>query len=195
MDGNFHWDPIKSKVISRTSSIGCSSRSIYYSRTIEGVPFQWETQPGTPKDPPPHQDLLPPLSPPPAILSLGLPKPCIEQPKTRRRPRMRLRFWRRSKKSRDSKKVNAQAATTIDHVNEDPFGSHHNNKLETFSFFSSDCEFMASPRYSTSSSSSSSSPSFLLESLGIRNMGRGSFGMPQSCNVWQINKFLTCYHS
>ncbi|KAF4352948.1 hypothetical protein F8388_008369 [Cannabis sativa] len=41
-----------------------------------GIPFEWEMQPGTPKDPP-KEEALPPLSPPPAVLSLGLPKPCI----------------------------------------------------------------------------------------------------------------------
>ncbi|XP_022153305.1 uncharacterized protein LOC111020830 [Momordica charantia] len=173
MDGKFHWDT-KSKVISRTSSVGCSSRSIYYCGTAEGVPFKWETQPGTPKDPPP-QEMLPPLSPPPAVLSLGLPKPCIERPNPRPRLRMSLRFWRKSEKKRE---------------NGDGFG--HPDKLETSSFMSSDGEFMASPRDSVSSLSSSSSsslPSSLLESLNVRNMGRVSFGRP-----WQINRFLACYH-
>lgn len=192
MEGKFHWD-MKSKVISRTSSIGCSSHSIYYSGTAEGVPFKWETQPGTPKDPPP-QDLLPPLSPPPAVLSLGVPKPCINQPKPRPRLRLRLRFWKRIMKSRDGRR--AAEATTIEYSNGDPFC--HNDKLETFSFLSSDCEFMASPRDSMSSSttsSSSSSPSSFLDSLTVRNMGRVSFGRPSSCSAGQINKILACYHS
>ncbi|KAG7020905.1 hypothetical protein SDJN02_17593, partial [Cucurbita argyrosperma subsp. argyrosperma] len=183
MDTTFHWD-VKNKVISRTSSIGCSSRSIYYCGTPEGVPFKWETQPGTPKDPPP-QDMLPPLTPPPAVLSLGLPKPCIEQPKTRPRPLIRLRFWRRSKKNgkRDAR------ARTIDYSNEDRFG--HPDKLETFSFLSSDCEFMTSSRNSMSSSpslslSSSSSPSSFFESLTVRRR--------LNCNAWQINRILACYH-
>ncbi|XP_022997465.1 uncharacterized protein LOC111492375 [Cucurbita maxima] len=185
MDGNFHWD-MKSKVIARTSSIGCSSRSTYYCGAAEGVPFKWETQPGTPKDPPP-QDLLPPLSPPPAVLSLGLPLPCIEKPKTRPRPTMKLRFWRRVKKSRDDGR--AAQATTID---------YSNGKLETFSFLSSDCEFMASPRdsmSSSSSSSSSSSPSSLIESLTVRHMGRVSLGRPSSCGTaGKIHRILACYH-
>ncbi|XP_023546389.1 uncharacterized protein LOC111805512 [Cucurbita pepo subsp. pepo] len=182
MDGNFHWD-MKSKVIARTSSIGCSSRSTYYCGAAEGVPFVWETQPGTPKDPPP-QDLLPPLSPPPAVISLGLPLPCIEKPKTRPRPTMKLRFWRRVKKSRDGGR--AAQATTID---------YSNDKLETFSFLSSDCEFMASPRDSMSSSSSSSSPSSLIESLTVQNMGRASLGRPSSCSTaGKIHRILACYH-
>ncbi|KAE8651668.1 uncharacterized protein LOC116402243 [Cucumis sativus] len=191
MEGKLcHWD-MKNKVISRTSSIGYSSHSIYYSGTADqGVPFKWETQPGTPKDPPP-QDLLPPLSPPPAVLSLGVPKPYIDQPKSRPLPRMRLRFWKKIMKSRDGGKAAAQT-TTID---------HYNDKLETFSFLSSDCEFMASPSpqssmSSSSTSSSSSSPSSFLDSLNVRNMRKVSFGRPSSWNnAWQINKMLACYHS
>ncbi|KAK3221515.1 hypothetical protein Dsin_008540 [Dipteronia sinensis] len=56
------------KVISRNSSVGCSSRILYY-RSAEGVPFKWEMQLGTPKDPP-TEDILPPLSPPPAVKRL-----------------------------------------------------------------------------------------------------------------------------
>ncbi|TYK01355.1 putative OSBP(oxysterol binding protein)-related protein 4B [Cucumis melo var. makuwa] len=191
MEGQlFHWD-MKNKVISRTSSIGCSSHSIYYSGTAnQGVPFKWETQPGTPKDPPP-QDLLPPLSPPPAVLSLGVPKPaCIDQPKSRSLPRMRLRFWKKIMKSRDGGR--AAQTTPID---------HYNDKLETFSFLSSDCEFMASPSprdsmSSSSTSSSSSSPSSFIDSLNVGNTQKVSFGRPSSWNnAWQINRMLVCYHS
>ncbi|XVF34207.1 hypothetical protein REPUB_Repub18cG0039000 [Reevesia pubescens] len=74
------------RIISRNSSVGCSSR-IYYYRSSEGIPFNWETQPGTPKESQ-KEDILPPISPPPAVLSLGLPKPRIniEEPK----PSMKL---------------------------------------------------------------------------------------------------------
>ncbi|XWS73238.1 hypothetical protein CRYUN_Cryun02cG0110700 [Craigia yunnanensis] len=77
------------RIISRNSSVGCSSR-IYYYRSSEGKPFNWEMQPGTPKEPQ-KEDILPPISPPPAVLSLGLPKPCIniEEPK----PSMKLRTF------------------------------------------------------------------------------------------------------
>ncbi|XP_038878338.1 uncharacterized protein LOC120070597 [Benincasa hispida] len=52
------------------------SSRFYYRRTTEGVPFQWEMQPGTPKNTPPLTDVVPPpISPPPAMLSLSLSKP------------------------------------------------------------------------------------------------------------------------
>ncbi|KAB1204255.1 hypothetical protein CJ030_MR8G016434 [Morella rubra] len=98
------------KMLSRNSSVGCSSR-IYY-RCPEGVPFQWEMQPGTPKHPQ-KEDVMPPLSPPPAVLSLGLPKPCIEQPKAQTWPR--LRFWnktRKAKKERMSRQGLGEINTT-----------------------------------------------------------------------------------
>ncbi|KAJ6355433.1 hypothetical protein OIU77_005928 [Salix suchowensis] len=68
------------RVISRNSSAGCSSR-IFYNRSAEGVPFQWEMQPGTPRDPP-REEIIPALSPPPAMLSLGLRKPCRDMEET-----------------------------------------------------------------------------------------------------------------
>lgn len=88
-----------SKILSRRSSLGCSSRNSYY-RSGEGVPFKWEMQPGVAKERP--KDDLPPLSPPPALRSLGLPKPCIPDPKPS--TRSRLRFWKKRVKRGKSKK-------------------------------------------------------------------------------------------
>ncbi|WJX91088.1 hypothetical protein P8452_72914 [Trifolium repens] len=67
------------KILSRKSSVGCSSRISYY-RTGEGVPFKWEMQPGIAKESSP-KEVLPPLTPPPKFLSLGLPKPSILEAK------------------------------------------------------------------------------------------------------------------
>ncbi|KAA8535598.1 hypothetical protein F0562_030601 [Nyssa sinensis] len=66
------------RILSRKSSPGHSSR-IDYGRA-EGVPFEWEKQPGTPKNPP-EEEVIPPISPPPAVQSLALPKPSVNQPK------------------------------------------------------------------------------------------------------------------
>ncbi|KAJ6372383.1 hypothetical protein OIU76_026803 [Salix suchowensis] len=77
------------RVISRNSSAGCSSR-IFYNRSAEGVPFKWEMQPGTPRDPP-REEIIPALSPPPAMLSLGLRKPCSDMEETKTSS-MRSRF-------------------------------------------------------------------------------------------------------
>ncbi|KAK7388520.1 hypothetical protein VNO78_23338 [Psophocarpus tetragonolobus] len=85
------------KIGSRRSSIGCSSRISYY-RSGEGVPFKWEMQPGIAKEPQPIED-LPPLSPPPALLSLGLPKPC-PKPSTS----SRLRLWKKRVKRGKTKR-------------------------------------------------------------------------------------------
>ncbi|KAK8545131.1 hypothetical protein V6N13_066435 [Hibiscus sabdariffa] len=64
------------RIISKNPSLGYSSRFYYY-RSSQGIPFNWEMQPGTPKQPQ-NDDILPPISPPPALLSLGLPKPRID---------------------------------------------------------------------------------------------------------------------
>ncbi|KAL3575110.1 hypothetical protein D5086_023211 [Populus alba] len=77
------------ELFSRDSSVGFSSRRLYY-RSAEGVPFKWEMQPGTPKDPS-KEEIIPPIRPPPALLGIGLPKPCIDikEPKTSMRSRFR----------------------------------------------------------------------------------------------------------
>jgi hypothetical protein len=65
--------------ISRSSSVGVSSRLFYYyhHRSLnEGVPFKWEMQPGTPINPPPEENVRP-ITPPPAFLSLGFPEPSV----------------------------------------------------------------------------------------------------------------------
>lgn len=172
------------KTLSRNSSVGCSSR-LYYYRSAEGVPFNWERQPGTPKHPP-KDETIPPLSPPPAARSLELPKPRFEQPKPQAAtwPRL-IRFWnkRRTNKQRKNNTVNAGFRAT---------GSEKFEKLE---FFSSDycSEFMASARNSSRSSSSSSlsfsnGPSVQSSRLG--SSGRDSFHGPLSCSPWKISAIV-----
>ncbi|KAJ6914167.1 hypothetical protein NC651_016429 [Populus alba x Populus x berolinensis] len=94
------------RVISRDSSVGFSSRRLYY-RSAEGVPFKWEMQPGTPKDPS-KEDIIPPIRPPPALLGIGLPTPCIDikEPKTSMRSRFRFWFWKHIKKNKRNEKPN-----------------------------------------------------------------------------------------
>ncbi|KAL2502144.1 uncharacterized protein Fot_35992 [Forsythia ovata] len=65
------------RILARESSVGQSSRIFY--RHAEGVPFKWEMQPGTAKNPP-EEDVIPPLSPPPSIQSSGLPLPQVDEP-------------------------------------------------------------------------------------------------------------------
>ncbi|XVE71828.1 hypothetical protein DITRI_Ditri10aG0183000 [Diplodiscus trichospermus] len=152
------------RIISRNSSFGCSSR-IYYYRSSEGIPFDWEMQPGTPKEPQ-KEDILPPLSPPPAVLSVGLPKPCInmEEPKP-----LKLRafmFWKQGKKKQGNKKLDQAGLNASDQ-------SHKYSNCEMCSS-DDEGEFMASPRMSSSSSSSSFSfsngVSFRSSSLELPNI-------------------------
>ncbi|KAJ0250993.1 Oxysterol-binding 4B-like protein [Hirschfeldia incana] len=82
-----------SSSISRNSSIG-----YYYQRksSSDGVPFKWEMQPGTPINTQPTE-IVPPISPPPAMLSLGYSKPSIpvEEPKRSVLPaKLKLRRWK-----------------------------------------------------------------------------------------------------
>ncbi|KAK9055242.1 hypothetical protein SSX86_026325 [Deinandra increscens subsp. villosa] len=62
------------KALSRDSSYGRSSSTYYRSTANEGVPFDWEMQPGTPKHRP-REDIIPPPTPPPAMQNLAFPRP------------------------------------------------------------------------------------------------------------------------
>ncbi|KAL6555236.1 hypothetical protein OROGR_006494 [Orobanche gracilis] len=64
-----------SRILSRDASIGRSSR--IFSRRAQGVPFKWEKNPGTPKNPQ-EEDQIPPPSPSPLMQSLGLPLPNVD---------------------------------------------------------------------------------------------------------------------
>ncbi|CAH8382946.1 unnamed protein product [Eruca vesicaria subsp. sativa] len=81
--------------ISRSSSVGVSSRLFYYyhHRSLDdGVPFKWEMQPGTPINPPP-QEIVPPITPPPAHLSRSLTKPSFGETNKRSRFTGNVRLW------------------------------------------------------------------------------------------------------
>lgn len=74
-----------------TMSFSCSTRS-FYNLKPEGVPFDWEKRPGTPKNSS-KEDVIPPLSPPPAQFRVGLSKPCVmDKPKVS--SKSRLSFWK-----------------------------------------------------------------------------------------------------
>ncbi|PRQ37417.1 hypothetical protein RchiOBHm_Chr4g0402361 [Rosa chinensis] len=173
--------------LSRNSSVGCSSR-IYYCRTNEGVPFNWEMQPGTPRNPP-KEEAIAPLTPPPAVISLGLPKPCIDVRHSKPPTRPRLGFWRKSKKNKESKNV-----TTVNNV------ARGSDKFDMFDFCSSDSEFMASTSPRNSSSSSSSSLSFSkgrlsrecssLRSTPARDSFSSNAAAHFSCSPWNFSSVL-----
>ncbi|XVF70005.1 hypothetical protein PTKIN_Ptkin11bG0126900 [Pterospermum kingtungense] len=133
------------RIILRNSSVGCSSRIYYYRR-----PFNWEMRPGTPKEP--HkEDILPPISPPPAVLSLGLPKPRIniEEPKPSLM-KIRIKFWKQGKKKHGNKKLNEAAGSKVDNYDVSGSDKYWNYEMSS----SDDGEFMGSPRLSSSSSES-----------------------------------------
>ncbi|KVI11811.1 hypothetical protein Ccrd_009771 [Cynara cardunculus var. scolymus] len=65
------------KALSRDSSVGQSSCTYYRSTTNEGVPFDWEMQPGTPKHRP-REEVIPPPTPPPAMQSPSFPRPNVD---------------------------------------------------------------------------------------------------------------------
>ncbi|KAJ7979454.1 putative OSBP(Oxysterol binding protein)-related protein 4B [Quillaja saponaria] len=191
MDCEHQRDMFLTKILSRNSSVSCSSH-IYYYRNPEGVPFKWEMKPGTPINPP-KEEALPPLCPPPAILSLGLPKPCIEQHKPSSRPRL-IRFWKKKCSTRN-KQMSKKLQEESHHQQECPI-DHNVGGLDTFGgfeFCSSDCEFSASSRHSISSSSSSSfsftnGPS--VRSPSAESLGRDMYKRPLSCSPWNISRIL-----
>lgn len=148
------------KILTRKSSLGCSSRIFYYHGSGEGVPFNWEMKPGIAKDP--QKEELPPLSPPPALVSSSLPKPCFhENPNsysTTVWSRLPRRLWKRiTKGNKNFKRISHPQCPKNDDE------SNHVKDfdvIETFLECNSDFESFASPHDSTCSScSSSSSPS------------------------------------
>ncbi|XP_057787241.1 uncharacterized protein LOC131004545 [Salvia miltiorrhiza] len=70
-----------SRILARESSAGQSSRVFY--RSNEGVPFGWEMQPGTAKNPQQDEDVIPPICPSPLMqsLHLDLPPPPLKTSK------------------------------------------------------------------------------------------------------------------
>ncbi|KAG4113322.1 hypothetical protein ERO13_D13G216200v2 [Gossypium hirsutum] len=157
------------RIISRDSSVGCSSR-IYYYRSSEGIPFNWEMQPGTPKEPQ-KEDVLPPISPPPALLSLGLPKPRIDVVKESKVSKLKVfKFWKHGKKNDNKKKID----------------DHQSDKYSNYETCSSDDdeEFVGSPCVS---SSSSSSFSFGSSSTPSRD---SSFNQHYGCGPLNFASFL-----
>lgn len=172
-----------SQILSRESSVGQSSR-IYYYRRAEGVPFQWEKQPGTPKNPP-NEDVVPPLSPPPSIQSLGLPKPCfINTDDDEPQESKSLKVWLSNK---INKKLH-QLKT---------FGkSHQNSELmhgsDVVGPCDSDGEFVASSfKNSTSSSSSSSSTDSYNSNRQEREKSLGRRrDMMEVCSPWDVTEMV-----
>ncbi|GAY37163.1 hypothetical protein CUMW_026930 [Citrus unshiu] len=203
------------KVLSRGSSVGCSSRELYYISNTEGVPFKWEMQPGKPKEPP-KEDIIPPLSPPPAVLSLGLPKPAIEEPPSNNKASIlksiKLMFWKQNRKGQGvllnknkyviQKGSNNSNKGSIDHVND--FSS--SEEPVNFEYYSSDDigeEFTASSRNSSSSSSNYSSFSFCNNNNNNAHHSSQSSSRVQSpareqidgvfyggCSKWRITSVL-----
>ncbi|RXH78682.1 hypothetical protein DVH24_002200 [Malus domestica] len=154
--------------------------------STEGVPFNWEMQPGTPRNPP-KEEVIPPISPPPAVLSLGLPNPCIDQhPRSNKPPTSplhRLKFWTKKSKKNKQRKNNFQHNVNV--VGE-------SDKFDKVEFCSSDSEFMASstsPRNSSSSFSSSFSFSkgqcASLRSTPARDLFTSSGHF--SCSPWKFS--------
>ncbi|GAB4853566.1 hypothetical protein Ancab_017757 [Ancistrocladus abbreviatus] len=169
------------RILSRQSTVGCSSR-IYY-RNSDGVPFKWEQQPGKPIDPP-TEDAIPPLSPPPAVLSLGLPKPCIDELKAPKRRRAWL--WKKIKrKMRWSSGDDKSKIGSSDHYNES--GSK---------FWELEGWTEASPHNSSSSLSlSSSSSSFHTPSFQpstYHDPKKGWLHRPITCSPMNFGDMIVC---
>ncbi|XP_042044932.1 uncharacterized protein LOC121790906 [Salvia splendens] len=79
-----------SRILARESSVGQSSRVFY--RSNEGIPFRWEMQPGTAKNPQQEEQVIPPICPPPLMQCLGLPLPNLDEPEP---PRLKTSMiWR-----------------------------------------------------------------------------------------------------
>lgn len=93
-----------SRFLSRESSVGQSSR--IYHRSAEGVPFNWETQPGTPKNPR-REEVIPPPTPPPGSQTFFPPiKNCADHlsKEDSSHSMHKLWFWRKHWKKQQTHK-------------------------------------------------------------------------------------------
>ncbi|KAK1399811.1 putative OSBP(Oxysterol binding protein)-related protein 4B [Heracleum sosnowskyi] len=93
-----------SRFLSRESSVGQSSR--IYHRSAEGVPFNWETQPGTPKIPR-QEEVIPPPTPPPGSQKIFPPlKQCADylSKEDSNHAMHKLWFWRKHWKKQQTHK-------------------------------------------------------------------------------------------
>ncbi|KAH7861385.1 hypothetical protein Vadar_025440 [Vaccinium darrowii] len=140
------------RLLLKDTSIGNSSR-IYYRSTTDGVPFQWERAPGTPK----HEmksEALPPLIPPPGVQRKGLPPRPKNGDYQSKESSSKWKgwFWKKSKKKRDSNAI--QRSVSCD-VIADKFEMGFMSSIHESSF-------------SASSSSSSPNRASLHSEVGLR---------------------------
>ncbi|KAG9456367.1 hypothetical protein H6P81_000875 [Aristolochia fimbriata] len=171
------------RILSRDSSRGFSSR-IYY-RGVGEVPFKWEVQPGTPKVTQ-KPAMLPPLSPPPAILSSRLAQDRDTKPNAGLN-RGALRFWKRKGK---------RCPASKNKISECP--SETGSEADSAQLWSSEGDSPGSPTCSTSSSSSfsagSPSPVSTLPEAAFRRKlehptkktGFGRLNLLWGCNPWDF---------
>ncbi|KAM7477932.1 hypothetical protein LguiA_026145 [Lonicera macranthoides] len=166
------------KILSRDSSIGQSSH-IYY-RDTEGVPFKWEKQPGTPKNPP-QKELIPPPVPPPAVQSLGLPRPCLDQVKDSKFSRSRIWFWKKRKEKEKGQRGYNSNSDSIASI-----------RSERFDFGNSDGEFIGSPVDRSRSYSSSSSCSFssIAHHLQLSRFKKYRQVLQFYCTPWSLTDII-----
>ncbi|KAI9122878.1 hypothetical protein K1719_005767 [Acacia pycnantha] len=155
------------------------SAEFSYFRCNEGIPFDWEMQPGIPKHPQ-QQQHIPPLTPPPAILSSNLRTPSMSHHPNFSKPSSpncwstkKLRFWKRNtaseavilrKQTRSSNKLVREGLQEFDNV--DGFAGADNSKCL------SDRESMAKSSLPFDSSFSSSSLSSSVSQSPIRGINR-----------------------
>ncbi|KAI3496190.1 hypothetical protein L1887_38544 [Cichorium endivia] len=155
-----------SKILSRDSSVGQSSRIYYQNTTNEGVPFKWEMQPGTPKNPP-QVEVIPPPTPPPAVQSLAIPRPKLVDSGSKDLFSWRFWSWKKLSKNLRLQKYDRKGCHT------------RFNKHATYSDGDSDAEFVGWVRHDSRDSSFSSSSSF---GSHTERFGRGS---PFLCSPWR----------
>lgn len=166
----FEKDEFFKKFITKESSVGFSYRMYY--RDAEGIPFQWEMLPGKPKNAR-VDELIPPLSPPPAVQSLGLPRPNIAQIQSLTRRNKSWFFWKKRKKHQQCKRLES-------------------SNYEHGKFTTSDGDFKESPRlsYSSSVSQSSSFNEFTLKSARDKTPACDLIHGLFSCRPWNIARIL-----
>ncbi|KAI3444164.1 hypothetical protein Pfo_000829 [Paulownia fortunei] len=165
-----------SRILARETSSGQSSRMFY--RAAEGVPFKWEMQPGTPKNPQ-EEEAIPPLSPSPLMQSLGLSLPNVDDHDEPKESALKTSIiW--SLKKMVNKSIISDISKKVELL------GRRSKQQESSRFGDSNEEFVASVKDSSFSSNSSSS----LFSSNSRVVDTSTIDSPFCCSPWNVPAIL-----
>ncbi|KAL8149482.1 hypothetical protein AgCh_006477 [Apium graveolens] len=181
------------RFLSRESSVGQSSR--IYHRSAEGVPFNWETQPGTPKNPR-REEVIPPPTPPPGSQSFFPPiKHCADHlsKEDSYHSIHKLWFWRKHLKKQQTHKdffgIRWRAGQVL---SSNLKSKTSDGRFDRFADFGGGFSGWVDDSSTSESKSSSSSNGSMHQSKDDREHNSDDHGVhkPFGCSPWNMNGIM-----